>query len=573
MTVNLPAGWRDNPQIAEATLNLLRKKSAASSTVAHYGTPGDLARALDPDTKQTPALDIIDRTLVDIAEGRVKRAIISMPPQEGKSERTTHYGALWMLHRNPALRIGIVSYGERIARRFSMKIRNDILVFNGARGSRDLKLRLQRDSKAAGEWQLAWPEQGSMYATGVGGALTGQPLDMLFIDDPVKDFAAAESPFQSEAAWDWWDAVARPRLAPGAPVILIQTRWHELDLAGRLIAKQQADEEAGVNAVDVDYDKWTIINIPAQADHDPSKGETDVLGREPGEFMLSARGRTQAQWEATKLATGSRTWNALYQGRPSPDAGNILQRPWWRWYTTPLWSSTVDARAYTVEGGYDELLCSWDMTFKDTKGTDFVVGQLWMRRGANVFLLDQVRARLGFTETLAAFEAMYARWPQLRVALVEDKANGPAVISALRKKIPGIVPINPTDSKQARASAIAPMVEAGNVHLPAPDIALFNQSDNNPESLVDEASAFPNAAHDDQVDALTQALHRFFIAGAGASSWIESIRKQTAGVTPTVQPPATAPAPEPDLDASAPEQPIIDPHIAARAEQLRAMFR
>lgn len=562
-TPRLPEGWRENPALALEVRDTLRAAKAERVPRREFATPGALAAALDPTTRQTPALDIIDRTLVDVEAGRLNRAIISMPPQEGKSERTTHYGALWMLHRNPNLRIGIVSYGERIARRFSMKIRNDIAVFNGRGGNVDLNLYLRRDSKAAGEWLLAHPHRGSMYATGIGGALTGQPVDVLFIDDPVKDFAAAESEFQSAAAWDWWDAVARPRLAPGAPVILIQTRWHELDLAGRLIAKQKADEEAGVDPSSVDYDAWTVVNIPAQADHDPEKGQTDPLGRQPGEFMLSARGRTVAQWEATKLASGSRTWNALYQGRPSPDTGNVWKRQWWRRYRELLWTAAPDG-SYSIE--CDELIMSWDMTFKDTKSSDYVVGQVWARRGAMVYLVEQIRRRLSFTDTITALLAMRKRWPQARTILIEDKANGPAVISTLRTKVGGIIPVEPNGSKISRANAVAPYIESGNVHLPT-EAVIVGETD--PEALIDEAAAFPNGAHDDMVDATSQALDRLFVEGAGASAWIEYLNRKVAQQQAGGDAGAAEPA---SGDDGTPPEPELTPEEirrAARTAQLR----
>jgi predicted phage terminase large subunit-like protein len=140
-----------------------------------------------------------------------------------------------------------------------------------------------------------------------------------------------------------------------------------------------------------------------------------------------------------------------------------------------------------------------------------------------VYLLEQVRARLTFTETLAAFKAMAKRWPQATAKLVEDKANGTAVIDTLKSKIPGIVPITPTESKYARANAVAPFIEAGNVILPTVNVALFDI-----EQFVDEAAAFPNATHDDQVDAASQAITRLLADGAGASAWTSYIKRQVA---------------------------------------------
>lgn len=525
--LTLPKGWRENPVLAEQVLGTLRAASNARIERRQFASPGELAKALDPATKQTPALDLIDAALVDVAEGRETRLIISMPPQEGKSERTTHYGALWFMYRNPNLRIGIVSYGDDIAGQFSYKIRTDITVFDGSDGNVDLGMHLQRDSKAASRWQLAYPAKGGAIAVGIGSALTGRPIDALFIDDPVKDFKAADSQLQSEQAWSWWQSVARPRLAPGAPVILILTRWSETDLAGRLLAKQAEDEKNIEATGQTDFDRWRVVNIPAQADHNPELGQTDPLGRNPGEFMVSARGRTEAQWRATIAATAPRIWTALYQGKPSPDAGDVWKRTWWRRYDTPLWSMAADGIAYEID--CDELLMSWDLAFKDTKSSDFVVGQVWARRGANVYLVDQIRRRLSFTDTVTALQTMRTRWPQAKAILIEDKANGPAVINSLKDKVPGIIPVTPHDSKYARATAVSPFIQAGNVHLPSGDAQL---GETNSESLIEEAAAFPNGGHDDMVDTTSQALARFFLEGLGAVAWIEWLDKRVKSGEP-----------------------------------------
>jgi predicted phage terminase large subunit-like protein len=501
---------------------------------------------MDPMTVQTPALDIIDNALVEVdkavsvmlkrralfakyrdmrytelearemSEAEVPnegldRLIISMPPQEGKSERSTHYGALWMLRRHPELRIAIVSYEERIAQRMSYLLRNDLETFNGEDGNFDVGLRLRKDNRSVGSWNLSG-ERGSVYAIGIGGALTGRPVDLLFIDDPVKDYRAADSSLQSDLAWQWWQSVARARLAPGAPTIVILTRWHEADMAGRLVAKQREDEKSDLKH----FDRWHVINISAQADFDPSKGETDPLGREPGEFMISARGRTQAQWEATKAATSSRIWTALYQGKPTPDSGDVFNRAWWRRFETPVWYQEIDG-TYRVHDA-QEVIQSWDMTFKDNRTSDFVVGQVWARKGANAYLVDEVRARLSFTETVAAVRRLTERWPQALIKLIEDTANGPAVISSLRSEVGGIIPISVKGSKSARAAAVSPVAESGNIFLPARDIALYDV-----DEFIEECTQFPNAAHDDQVDAMTQALARMFLGGSGGKAWLESL--------------------------------------------------
>jgi predicted phage terminase large subunit-like protein len=458
----------------------------------NWSTPGEMAASLDPTTVQTPALDLIDAALVDVAEGRCERLILNMPPQEGKSQRASRRFPLWMLHRNPNLRIAMVSFEHGIAARWGQRIREDI-------GQHvELGLVVDPTSRAKHNWELLGAG-GSMYCVGINGSLTGRPVDVLIIDDPYKNAEQADSAAWQATVRDFWMEVALPRLAPGAPVVLIQTRWREDDMAGWLAS------EFG--------DEWRVINIPAQADHDPEQGETDPLGRKPGEFMLSARGRSESDWEKKKREVGSRSWSALYQGRPSPASGDILRRDWWREYVRPLHLEREDGSCIVTD--YDDMLASWDLTFKDTKASDYVVGQIWMRRGADAYLLDQVRAKMNFPETLAAIADLADKWPQAVLKIVEDKANGPAAIASLSKSIPGIVPENPQGSKVARANAVAPLIEAGNVWLPSKKLEGCGWV----RGLIEEAAAFPAGAHDDQVDALSQGLNRLvlqpLLAGSG----------------------------------------------------------
>lgn len=500
-----------------------RRREARRARGPKWDTPGDLAKLVDATTVQTPALDLIDREIMWAYSTPDARLIVSMPPQEGKSQRVTKTGALWALTQDPERRMGIASYSQSLAETFGRDVRNWITSNNGDEGTFDVGLEIARDYGSAKRWQLNG-RRGGIVCVGIGSGLTGRPLDCLVVDDPFADKDQAASAYYRDRVWGWWQSVGSTRLAPGAPVIVILTRWHEDDLAGRLIAAE-------------DGSRWRVVNIPALADHDPLKGETDALGREPGEWLTSARGRTPAEWEAIRIQVGTRVFNALYQGRPSPDAGNVWQRPWWRRYREPLWSQHPDVPgAYVVED-CDELIMSWDMAFKDTKSSDYVVGQVWARRGASVYLLDQVHKRLSFTDTVTAFKAMVARWPGATAKYVEDKANGTAIIDTLRTHIPGIVAINPTESKYARANAVAPVIEAGNVHLPEAAIALFD-----PEELIDEAAGFPNAAHDDQVDAASQALAQMLLDGTGAQAWIAYARRKAEALAAASAETATAEA-------------------------------
>jgi predicted phage terminase large subunit-like protein len=453
------------------------------TTTERYDSPLDLARALDPSIVRTPALELINQALVDLMDTPDGRLIISMPPQEGK---TTLVKALveWVLRDTPDTRVAVTSNDYGLAKKMGRALRDDIRDHASVLG-----LRLRKDVSAQAEFQILG-RRGGVYAVGIGGGLTGRPVDLLVIDDPVKNRQQADSETYRQMAFDWWTDVASTRLAPGAPVVLVLTRWHEDDLAGRLTTGEDAD-------------RWTVLNIPAQADHNPEKGETDPLDREFGEYLESARGRTVEQWAAIKVQAGSRTWNALYQGRPSPAEGGMFKRDKWRFYGQPQWVEREDGSRIVTH--CDDLLASWDMTFKDTDGTDFVVGQVWMRRGADAFLLDQVRARMSFVETCQQFRVFSAKWPQVVMKLIEDKANGPAVISALGRIVAGIIPEEPHGSKTARASAVSPLQEAGNVWLPTPELAPWVGD------FVEECAGFPTATHDDQVDAMSQGLNRLVL--------------------------------------------------------------
>lgn len=460
----------------------------STSNEGRWASPGEMALATNPKTVQTPALDIIDAALVRALETPDARLIISMAPQEGKSVRVANDFPIWALTKNPDLRIVTASYAQGLANRNGRAIRNRIIA------QPELGLTIARDNGSVSEWTLAGHE-GGVLSVGIGAGVTGRPADMLIIDDPLKDRKEADSALIRDNVWDWWTDAAAARLAPGAPVILILTRWHQDDLAGRLVER---DVEAG----------WEVINIPAQADHRPEDGETDVLGREPGEFMISARGRTKQQWERRKATAGSRTWASLYQGHPSPQEGGVFPKETdWARYSEPIWQAQSDGSRYVPGIGRDdhELIQSWDLAFKDTKDSDYVVGQVWLRVGNTAYLLDQVRDRLNFTATCKAIETMSARWPQAIAKYVEDKANGPAVMNALSRTLVGLIPIEPDGSKYARASAIAPLTEAHNVVLPTVELLP------NVAELLEEVKNFPNSSHDDTVDAMSQAINRLLL--------------------------------------------------------------
>lgn len=487
-----------------------------------FPTPLDIARLVDPHTVQTPALDIIDAALMAAVDGTgPKRLIISMPPQEGKSQRVSRFFPTWLLKRNPSLRLALIGYQDAISRRWGGAIRDDIRNHYA-----QLKMTVRGDSSAKNEWKLVGSE-GGVITSSIAGSLTGRPVDVMIIDDPHKDAKEADSELMRENIKEWWRTAASTRMpAGGGIVIVVQTRWHEDDLAGFLLGPDNPGR-----------DEWHLINIPARAAHDPAKGSNckcgqvmgrtgvemacigyDILNRAPGEYMISARGRSVRDWQQRERDAGSRGWSALFQGWPSPSEGSILKRHWWQYYSAPRAVEQRDGSWHAI--GANQVIMSIDCAFKDTEGSDYVVMGVLARRGAEVWLLDVDRDKMDFEETCRRLEAMSAKWPQAALKIVEDKANGPAVIKVMRKKVGGIVPYTPVDSKEARARAVSPFVEAGNVLLPAPSLAPWVGG------FVHECATFPNGANDDQVDMLTQALIRLLLDGGGGGDYLAEMEAE-----------------------------------------------
>ncbi len=440
----------------------------------------------------------IAHALQGIEAGDIDRLVITMPPRHGKSELASVHFPAWFLGRNPDRRVIATSYGFDLARKFSRRARN---LFREPRWP--FAASTAGDLSAVDAWDIA-DHRGGYVAAGVGGGITGMGADLLMVDDPVKDSQEADSETYRERAWEWFTQVALTRLEPGAAVILIGTRWHEDDLIGR--------------ALTMPGSSWTHLNFPAQAE------EGDQLGRPPGAWLWPGR-FTPKEYEDAK-GRGSRAWTSLYQQRPSPAEGGTFKRHWWRYWSysgqplPPVPLRMADgsmhlAPCVELPPFWDEHLQSWDMAFKDTKGSDYVAGQVWGAWRADRFLLDQTLAQLDFPATLAAVRELTDRWPKARRKLVEDKANGPAVIATLRHELPGLVAVEPDGGKEARANAATPEVESGNVYLPHPRLAPWV------DAFVEECASFPDGKHDDQVDAMTQALLRM-ASGTGSVTTSQS---------------------------------------------------
>ena len=402
--------------------------------------------------------------------------ILQMPPQHGKSMSTTETLPSWYLGRYPNNRVIQASYNEETAERFCRrnkeKIREYGDIFSIKIGPIERSTEFELDNNV-----------GRMISRGIMSGITSNPANLIIIDDPIKNRLEADSETFRDRLWEEWQNTIKTRLAAGAKVIVIMTRWHEDDLAGRILHNEK---------------NVTLINLPCEAE------ENDPLGREIGQALFPEIGKDN-KWlqefkQGYKTSDGSRAWNALFQGRPTAEEGNLIKRQWFKYY------DKLPELVFTM--------LSVDATFKDGDNSDFVSIQLWGKRDANCYLVERYKARMDFPSTLAVIENMHRKY-RPHETIIEDKANGSAIISVLKGKISGLIGVNPEGGKVARVNAVSPLIEAGNVFLPR------NVSD-----MVDECASFPNGSHDDDVDAMTQALNRLRNVNAHIKTDNERMREQ-----------------------------------------------
>ena len=399
------------------------------------------------------------------ARGIATFTIVCMPPRHSKSYTITETFPSWFIGKDKRRRVIQVSYGVALARKFGLANLRKMETIAG----RIFDVQIDPRKAAATNWELAG-HNGGMVSTGIGSAITGEGSDLLLIDDPIRNRKDANSKTYRDSLWSEWKSTLSTRLQPGGSVIVILTRWHEDDLAGRILKEDARD--------------WEVIKMPAIAQ------ENDILGREPGEPLWAENGFDKEWAEKTKLSAGAMDWASLYQQDPKPLQGALFKRSYWKFY-----------EKMPAASSFERIIFSWDCTFKDLDTSDYVVGQVWGKRGADFYLLDQTRAKMGITATMRAIEALKSKWHTGIGVYVEDKANGTAVIEMLKNKISGINAVNPSGGKVDRAQAVAPVFEAGNVYLPDPKLAPWIND------YMNEMAAFPVGEHDDQVDATTQAIN------------------------------------------------------------------
>jgi predicted phage terminase large subunit-like protein len=413
-------------------------------------------------------VDVTIQRLQDVVDGKIKRLIIVEPPRHGKSELLSRLFPAYVQYLKEHTHVGINSYSANLAYGFSRTARDNYTSFGG-----------QLNGSASVHWKTK--TGGQVWAAGVGGPITGKGFHIGIIDDPTKNAKEAKSTVIREGHKEWYRSTFYTRAEPDAAIVLCMTRWHTDDIVGWQLQEEKDEAE-----------NWHILHFEAiktETNYNyPKTCTVEPDPRQVGEPLCPER-YPLSRLLKIKRKVGEYYWNALFQGNPFDADGMIVNRDWIRLY-----------RPEDMPQIIEEWIQSWDLAFKDSNTSSYVVGQVWARSGPNKYLIDQVRRQVGFNDTLKAILTMRANYPQASEILIEDRANGPAIMDTLKSKISGVIPIEPDGSKESRFMAVAPQFESGNVYIP--QLAEWK------DEYISELVKFPVSEHNDQVDATSQALRR-----------------------------------------------------------------
>jgi predicted phage terminase large subunit-like protein len=413
---------------------------------------------------------VMAKKFEEIANGKIRRLIINMPPRHTKSEFASYLLPAWYLGKFPNKKIIQCSNTAELAVGFGRKVRN--LVGSDIYSTVFPNVALQSDSKAAGRW--ATNHGGDYFAIGVGGTVTGKGADLLIIDDPHSEQEAAiasTNPEIYDKVYEWYSSGPRQRLQPGGSIVVVMTRWAKRDLTGRIVQSW----------IDKDGEEWEIIDFPA------------IL---PSGNPLWPEFWSLKELEALRLELPLSKWNAQYQQQPTSEEGAIVKREWWQ-----VWEGERPPPC-------EFIIQSWDTAFTKNERSDYSACTTWGvfhkdedQNDTHIILLDAMKERLEFPELKQRAMQMYTEW-EPDACIVEAKASGAPLVFELRKMGIPVQEFTPTrgNDKITRVNSVSDLFASGKVWAPRKRWA---------EEVIEEMAAFPNSDHDDLVDSATQALIRF----------------------------------------------------------------
>jgi predicted phage terminase large subunit-like protein len=410
---------------------------------------------------------IIGEKFNRIAQGKLKRLIVCLPPRHSKSEFASTYFPSWMMGRKPDLKIIQTTHTAELAVRFGRKVRNLIDSDDYSQIFPDVKL--QSDNKSAGRWTTN--HEGESFYAGVGGAITGRGADLLIIDDPHSE-QDAMSPTAMESAYDWYTSGPRQRLQPGGIIIIVMTRWSTKDLVGKVLKNQGKDEHA---------DQWEVVEFPAIM----PESETPLWP----EFWK------KEELLSVKASLPISKWNAQWMQNPTAEAGSIVKREWWRKWENDWVPS------------YEYVIQSYDTAFSKKETADYSAITTWAifqspdEDVQAIILLDAKRVRLDFPELKRLAYEEWKYW-EPDCVLIEAKASGTPLTQELRRMGIPVTAYTPSrgQDKIARMNSVAPIFESGMVWAPDETFA---------DEVIEEMASFPFGDNDDYCDSSTMALMRF----------------------------------------------------------------
>lgn len=454
--------------------------------------------------------DVVQAFLEAKTDKALDILLLSLPPRHSKTFTITETLPSWFLGKNPTGNVIICGYEGTFAEGFSRRNRDK---FN--RYAKDI-FRVEENPNIQGVAQWETAAGGRCRAAGLKGGITGFGAELFIIDDPIKNQEMAESETVLAKIHDEMGPSVQSRIHPGGKLIVIQTRWVENDVIGYIQSNWS------------DY-VWADINLPCECEDEATdplhrKLGDSLMGDHMGDFDLPQRIRNDNIWLRSKkmlvcAGEGERVWNALYQGHPSAQNGNLFRDNWWKRYCRKIGGDTEDGGTYSrIDIADMEYTClSVDATFKKTETSDRVAITLWGLSQKNAYLYKLINKRMGFTETVERIKRLCGEYPGIDQLIIEDKANGSAIIDTLKYTdgIPPIVAVNPLGGKYSRAQAVSPFIAGGSVYIPVD----FTESerreiedDNHIETgygrFLYQMSHFPFAKNDDMVDSMSQALSR-----------------------------------------------------------------